>query len=214
MIELPLLPPAMRGLLRDHRGYPVPAENQWTDDGAPELAWQDYRRFFLLAISGYCAICGRPFRPGDHQYRLFADVDAQGAKAFGGSVRSDGPGHRECMLFAAAVCPFFKTPNARARLGNLAGMPRGPRAAVMGFDNVRMHPRRDENGDVRAVEFTYDGLREELWFSTADEVVPHLEEAIADGAPIETEDRLYWTENEALMAEWPAAVQWFYEQRA
>ncbi|MFE3281302.1 hypothetical protein [Nocardia sp. NPDC059239] len=205
------MPAAIDGLPRDHRGYPVPAESRWAN-GDPQLAIQDHRRFFLLHAAGCCAICGCPFRPGDVRYRLFADGDARAAKATGGCRRSDGPGHRECMLFSAAACPFFATAGARAVHPTHKGLGRGAKAAVFGFQRVQMFLGRDDGGEVRTIEFVYDGLCDELWFRTADQVVEHLKTAMAHAPHIDVRQRQYWSSDDTAESMWQDAVQRFKQK--
>lgn len=113
------------------------------------------------------------------------------------------------MLFSAAVCPFFATASARAAVGDNRGMNRGHKAAVLGFRRVQMILGRDNLGDVKSVEFQYEGLCDQLWFLTADQVVAHLETAIARAPHIDTAERRYWDSEVTLEPAWHAGVRQF-----
>lgn len=97
------------------RGYRVPAEAPWGDDG-PVLSQLDPSRLLvLIAFRGY-AVCGYRLRRDEPVWRIvetysrgttFQDMQE------GSSTFDDPPGHLICMLYSALVCPFWRTPGGR-----------------------------------------------------------------------------------------------------
>lgn len=198
MVDLPEPVPAqMRGLPL-HRGYPVPAENDWPH-GEPSLAIQDWQRFGVLFANGRCSICGCKMRPNDLRYRPTADEDRRKSQLAGNNRRSDGPTHYECSLFSAMICPFFATPQARH---SESGSERGQFAAVLGFKWVDLRHGHDASGDVQVVEFWYSELQEAIIFKHPGELAERLAAAVEDAEPIDVEDRLYWHSDAELAPAW------------
>ena len=137
------MPPAVAGRPRDARGYPVPAITPWTD-GAPQFGATGVARTFLCAIERRCSICAGVMAPGP-VWRVVGDAEAAAIASAGPAFRNaaptaEAPGHRDCMRYAAAVCPWLARPNARrgrdvSVAGHVAarGEPRGAAGAVVGF---------------------------------------------------------------------------------
>jgi hypothetical protein len=138
---------------RDERGYPVLAITPW-EGGVPRFAATGTARSFLCAVERRCSVCGTRMAPGP-VWRVVgaAEADAiEAAQAAGQIYRNaaatvEAPGHRECMLYAAVVCPYLARPTAR----------RGQDAGAPGLDAVR-GDRRGLGGAVvgfAAMEFRY-----------------------------------------------------------
>ncbi|MGW1870910.1 hypothetical protein ACWCPS_35890 [Streptomyces mauvecolor] len=198
MIQLPPVPGRIRDLPRDERGYPVPAEVPWKQ-GKPQLAGQDMRRCVTLFLNQCCAICGLPVAEGELLYRLFAQDEADVTVRDNVCRRFDGPGHRDCMIFAGAVCPFFVTANSRRGEGHpvvAKGTPRGRRAALLGFAQVTAAPLPQGR-----FLFAYQGIRDLVWFRTGDELAARLpadDPAPAGAAPV----RLFWRTESEIQRAW------------
>ncbi|MFI5867658.1 hypothetical protein [Streptomyces sp. NPDC051546] len=173
MVDLPPVPGRIAGLPRDTRGYPVPAENGWLR-GKPQLALQDFRRCGALYAHSCCAICGLPFEPGEVLYRLFSHTETEQAVPLDACQRLDGPGHRDCMIFSGAVCPFFITSGARRTADHhdvAKGTPRGDTASLLGFDTVQIAVDQEP---PHRVWFHYRGIRETITFTKGTEMADLL----------------------------------------
>jgi hypothetical protein len=196
MVELPSpVPESIQGLPRDHRGYPIPAENDW-DNGAPlPLDRQDWRRSAMLGLFGRCAICGCKLKTGEILYRPLGDKDREAAQQFGGCVNQEGPTHLVCSLFSAMICPFFATPNAR----HSKGVARGRLAAVLGFRRIQVHRTSD------GAEFVYRGLIDTIPFKDPSVLAGRLANEVSQRAGIDVVDRMYWRSDDELAPAWEEA---------
>lgn len=113
------LPPAMKNLQQDARGYPVPVTVPWID-GRPKFASVSTSRKLIVGKFHLCGICGNTMEPGEPYYFTW-DADNAGfyeaAIAAGVAVRgqmSQEPGgHRECILYSAMACPHLSSNSAR-----------------------------------------------------------------------------------------------------
>ena len=112
MTSIPVPPPRIARLPRNHAGYPVP----WfvaTVDGTPDFrivrpgGIKDAVRFEL------CWLCGQ---------RLGANAAfVLGPMCTINRVSPEPPSHRDCALYAARACPFLTTPHMRRRTTGLPG---------------------------------------------------------------------------------------------
>ena len=116
MIALPELPPRIKRLPKDYRGYPIPKFVQWIRDGKPAAdrtspaAEPDFRYadpgFRARAFrQGLCWVCGD--RLGVHR------VYSIGPMCVINRTTMEPPSHRECAEFAAKACPFLLRPRMR-----------------------------------------------------------------------------------------------------
>ncbi|WP_128380378.1 hypothetical protein [Streptomyces cavernae] len=204
MIELPPVPGRIAGLPRDPRGYPVPAENLWLR-GKPELAVQDFRRCGALYAHGCCAVCGLPLTPGESLYRLFAQDDAEQTVAQNACKRTDGPGHRDCMIFSGAVCPFFATAGARRGRETREtpkGTPRGTTAALLGFEAVHIAVDQEP---PHQVWFHYGGVQEHIAFTGGEEMAALLTETEPPRGPAVI--RKYWKTEPEVKRVWAQTLK-------
>ena len=126
-VALPELPPRIKRLPKDDRGYPVPKFVEWMKDGKPAAdrtspgAVPDFRYanqgFRARAFKqGLCWICGEP--TGVHQ------VYAIGPMCLINRTTMEPASHRDCATFAAKACPFLIRPRMR-RIGFDEDEPRG-----------------------------------------------------------------------------------------
>ncbi len=162
------MPAAIAARPRDERGYPVPAITPWVA-GVPQFASTGVARTFLCAMERRCSICAvvMPAGPvwrvvGDAEADAIATTLASGRTYSNAATTAEAPGHRACMLYACAVCPYLARPNAR----------RGGPASVAGFEADRGDARgsggalagfaeyRFEYSQADGVRFRFDGLVE------------------------------------------------------
>lgn len=144
---LPPLPPAMRSLPIDARGFPVPWFVAWlSDDRARELrpgfGTPDFRciggdRIGRAVRGQLCWLCGKPLG------RLACCVI--GPMCAVNRISSEPPSHPDCARFAVKACPFLTRPQMRRRKGgleeledNAPGVPidRNPGVTLLWFTNV------------------------------------------------------------------------------
>jgi hypothetical protein len=114
----------------------------------PGFAELNSFRTLICLAEHRCTVCGTKL-PRGPVYRvvdgeateLIEAVLAAGKSYVNAAPASEGPGHRSCMLYSAMVCPHLSSSGARrtteATVGTQTlpkGDPRGPSAAVVGFD--------------------------------------------------------------------------------
>lgn len=109
--ELPPLPPRMRGLPIDERGYPVPYFVAIID-GRPDHRVADAAKRTLCMRFRRCWLCGGPLG-------VF-EAFVVGPMCIVNRVSSEPASHRECAEYAIKACPFLMRPKAHRRE---AGMP-------------------------------------------------------------------------------------------
>jgi hypothetical protein len=111
------MPPRIRALPLDPRGYPVPWFVCWID-GKPDFRVIDSAKFRAALRFRRCWICGEPL--GSH----FAFVI--GPMCAINRISSEPPSHVDCAIFAAKACPFLTLPKAKRRTANLPSEGRAP----------------------------------------------------------------------------------------
>lgn len=98
------LPPRMKTLPRDKRGFPVPAFVEWFD-GEPNFAVLNTDHLRRCIVAQRCWICGDQLG----SYKAFVI----GPMCVVNRVTSEPPSHRDCATFAALNCPFLSRPLAK-----------------------------------------------------------------------------------------------------
>jgi hypothetical protein len=115
------------------------------------IGFTSTERVLICAVERRCAICGTRMRPRE-AWRVVSAAEAvamlaavENAVPFVNSAPTvEPPGHRECMLYSAIVCPYLARPNARrgqdvviadfaAGRGDARGEIDGVGGAVAGF---------------------------------------------------------------------------------
>lgn len=102
-LEAVEVPPKMRLLERDRRGYPVPWIVQRDLTGRPFFVMNDLIKTAQCGRNGLCGICGR---------KLERDVwliGGPGAAFHLNGAYLDPPMHRQCATYAVRVCPYIGT---------------------------------------------------------------------------------------------------------
>jgi hypothetical protein len=115
------MPPGIRQLARDRRGYPVPWFVVWldgdgnpVDPGAGDPDFRVLRPHAALDAmrEGTCWICGKPMVDGFTAY-------VAGPMCAVNRTSAEPPSHRGCAIYAAKVCPFLTKPHMHRREANL-----------------------------------------------------------------------------------------------
>lgn len=108
--ELPPLPPSLRMLQIDDRGYPVPWFVAWID-AKPDHRIADARKAELARENKLCWVCGKKLK-GDKAFLI-------GPMCAVNRVSAEPPQHLECALYSVRACPFLTRPHAHRRENNL-----------------------------------------------------------------------------------------------
>lgn len=169
--NLPPLPPRMRSLPIDERGYPVPYFVAWID-GKPDHRVMDHEKLRTALLLDRCWMCGDKL--GGFKSFCIGPMCAITRTI------SEPPSHLECLRYAAQACPWMTRPHAKRRAANLPenatfsdhGLRRNP-GAVCVWTTRQFWKRRDpstggvlfEIGDPFAAEWFAEGrsaTREEV----------------------------------------------------
>jgi hypothetical protein len=124
--ELPPLPPRMKSLPVDRRGYPVPYFVA-TVNGEPDHRIAAAEALDACMRLNLCWLCGQPLG----RFKSFCI----GPMCAITRTISEPPQHLECSLFAARACPFLTRPHAKRRE---AGLPDA--AYPAGGNGIRRNP--------------------------------------------------------------------------
>jgi hypothetical protein len=114
--DLETLPPRLRKLPVDARGYPVPWFVAWIDgpDGpetVPEFRAMDARKFRRAVMERLCWVCGEPLG----RWLAFPI----GPMCTITRTISEPPSHRECAEWSVRNCPFLAQPRMVRRVDDL-----------------------------------------------------------------------------------------------
>lgn len=133
----------LRELPKDGRGYRVPAEAPWTDDG-PQLSKVEPLLRIVLTAYRACAVCGYAMRQDELVWRIHDEYSRKVTFADmrdGAGSHQDVPGHLLCMLYSALVCPFWRTPVSRYGKDTTTTTPgssRGEQATILGYGDYAL----------------------------------------------------------------------------
>ena len=100
-VETVPIPPKMRLLARDRRGYPVPWIVQRDLDGRPFFVMNDVANVLACGRRKLCGICGKKLE------RDCWFVGGPGAALHEHGAFLDPPMHRACATYALQVCPYI-----------------------------------------------------------------------------------------------------------
>ena len=95
------IPPKMKALQKDKRGYPIPFVVERFANGVPNFRFYDEDRLKIAAVERLCSICGQP---------LNVDIWFVGGiktanSPSGGYI--EPPVHLDCGTYALKVCPYL-----------------------------------------------------------------------------------------------------------
>jgi hypothetical protein len=165
--DLPPLPPRMKRLDLDHRGFPVPWFVAWID-GNPDFRAIDAPKLGRAVRENRCWVCGDVL--GQHKAFVIGPMCAINR------VISEPPSHRDCAIFSARACPFLSQPRMRR---NEKGLPedcveaggfhlkRNP-GAVCVWITRSFRPFRPQHGND-GILFNLGDPIECLWFANGRE---------------------------------------------
>lgn len=113
MVAKLTVPPRMRALPVDERGYPVPKFVAWVD-GKPDFRVVDDRYRVIATNRRICWLCGGML--GRHLAFVI------GPMCCVNRISSEPPSHLECARFAVQACPFLTQPK---RIRDKRDLPEG-----------------------------------------------------------------------------------------
>lgn len=93
-------------------GYPIMAAVDRLD-GRAQFGTVSTSRLVTLATFDLCGLCGLPFR-GELRWQVSTHIDAVDNPADYRNAFSEPPLHKICLMYSALVCPFLRSPTARA----------------------------------------------------------------------------------------------------
>jgi hypothetical protein len=108
--NLPELPPRMRALPIDERGYPVPWFVAWIN-GKPDFRVADQEKAQKARYFGHCWVCGNQVG----KFKTFVI----GPMCAVNRTTAEPPCHLDCATFSATACPFLTLPKAQRRDANM-----------------------------------------------------------------------------------------------
>jgi hypothetical protein len=108
--NLPPLPPRMKRLPVDARGYPVPWFVHW-ENGAPDFRVVERSKMYTAHREQLCWVCGEPLG----KFLAFT----VGPMCVINKTSGEPPSHRACAEFSARGCPFLTKPQVERREDNL-----------------------------------------------------------------------------------------------
>lgn len=173
--NLPDMPPRIKRLPVDKRGYPIPWFVDYVD-GEPDFRVMDGRKLVRAVKESLCWICGQTLG----SYKTFVI----GPMCIVNRTSAEPPSHNDCAIFAAKACPFLTLPKAVRREANM------PEAACEGAGiMIRRNPgvtalwTSKSYGTFRAhngVLFRLHDPTDILWFSegrtaTKEEILHSIE---------------------------------------
>ncbi len=99
------VPDLMKHLLRDKRGYPIPANVEVDPDGTPHFAINPVSVRERLLREDRCSICGGKLLRGRWM------VGGPASAFHPNGAYQDPPVHHECGRYALQVCPYLAMPS-------------------------------------------------------------------------------------------------------
>lgn len=106
-LALPI-PPRMRWLKKDHRGFPIPCNVLIDSDGRPHFTVTDAHKALQLFAERKCQICGTMLQHAADRFIWFVGGPKAAFHAHGAYF--DGPMHHACATYALQVCPWLAAP--------------------------------------------------------------------------------------------------------
>jgi hypothetical protein len=110
MIRSAPIPPRMRTLEKDARGYPIPFIVVRDKTGGAQFPVNDFARFRECIGKRLCAICGKRISRG------FWFVGGSRCFLHPRGAFIDPPLHLDCAEYALSVCPFLAAPSYARRI--------------------------------------------------------------------------------------------------
>jgi hypothetical protein len=93
-------------------GYPIMAAVDRLD-GRAQFGTVSTSRLVTLATFDLCGLCGLPFGE-ELRWQVSTHIDAVENTADYRNAFSEPPLHKICLMYSALVCPFLRSPTARA----------------------------------------------------------------------------------------------------
>jgi hypothetical protein len=191
------VPEQLRHLRVDEAGRPVPVNVAWRD-GVPVYAEQSPARDYLAGSWRLCAICGRGLVDGELYFvgggddeRMLLESRVSKKKML---AAFNAGGHRECVLYAAAVIPELRAVATMAKApvdGAVRGVVTGHSGWACEFVDYEVRFRLRPPSEV----IFYDSAEEILEMATK-ALAEAPKRVVQEGAPVLHTDEI---DEEALV---------------
>ncbi|MFP1665933.1 hypothetical protein ACLCDR_31450 [Streptomyces cavourensis] len=169
-----VLPRRMEHLTADQRGYPVIATVERSPQGV-NFGSINERRKLALATFDWCAVCGLPFADELRWQMVLQEGPLPVA------VAGEAPVHEICALYAAQVCPFLFSPQARLGDEFRKGAVRDRVVRFVGFEStstVFAYESGLQKG-VHTLHFEHRGQADEFSYHSPGEIRERFADALA-----------------------------------
>ena len=132
------VPPRMKRLERDRRGYPIPVIVLRDKTGVPHYTINDEHKRQAVIAHEQCSICGQVL----NRARWFVGGPLSAFDPEGCYI--DAPLHHECAQYALRVCPYLAAPNYNKRIDARTLKESSPDELKMVFVDGTMYPDRPD----------------------------------------------------------------------
>lgn len=169
-------------------GYPIMAAVDRLD-GRAQFGYVSTSRLVTLATFDLCGLCGLPFGE-ELRWQVSTHIDVVESPSDYRNVFSEPPLHKICLMYSALVCPFLRSPTARAR------DPEGRVDAELGSallayglaDTVGLHV--DPSNSDHQLRFFQAGLVDADQWKDLEELEERYRQSLVSEEPISVEPNL------------------------
>ena len=169
-------------------GYPIMAAVDRLD-GRAQFGTVSTSRLVTLATFDLCGLCGLPFEE-ELRWQVSTHIDAVENPADYRNAFSEPPLHKICLMYSALVCPFLRSPPARARdpesrVDTYLG------SALLAYglaDTVGIH--FDPSNSDYQLRFLQAGLADTDRWDSLEELMGRYREALVSEEPLSVEPNL------------------------
>lgn len=169
-------------------GYPIMAAVDRLD-GRAQFGTVSTSRLVTLATFDLCGLCGLPFEE-ELRWQVSTHIDAVENPADYRNAFSEPPLHKICLMYSALVCPFLRSPPARARdPEGRVDTDLGSALLAYGLaDTVGIH--FDPSNSDYQLRFLQAGLADTDRWDSLEELMGRYREALVSEEPLSVEPNL------------------------
>lgn len=184
-----VLRPARAAQLETSRyGYPIMAAVDRLD-GRAQFGTVSTSRLVTLATFDLCGLCGLPFGE-ELRWQVSTHIDAVSNLGSYRNAFSEPPLHKICLMYSALVCPFLRSPPARARdPESRVDTDLGSALVAYGLADTVGVAFDPSNSDYQ-LRFLHAGLAETVRWDGLEELEARYREALVSEKPLSVEPNL------------------------
>ena len=166
-------------------GYPIMAAVDRLD-GRAQFGTVSTSRLVTLATFDLCGVCGLPFGK-ELRWQVSTHIEAGENPADYWNAFSEPPLHKICLMYSALVCPFLRSPPARARdPESRVDADLGSTLLAYGLaDTVGVH--FDPSNSDYQLRFLQSGLADADRWGSLEELEARYREALVGEEPLSVE---------------------------